>query len=76
MEAGHALQLAIYEIGVPLQHVDVLVDITANEAGKRVAISCYPSQLGIQPYDELIFALNRYRTYTLPAEVRNDQVPL
>jgi hypothetical protein len=70
VEEGHALRVAMYEIGAPLQRVDVLVDITAHEAGKRAAIACYPSQLGIQPYDELIFALNRYRTYTLPAQVR------
>jgi LmbE family N-acetylglucosaminyl deacetylase len=70
VEEGHALRVAMYEIGAPLPHVDVLVDITAHEAAKRAAIACYPSQLGIQPYDELIFALNRYRTYTLPAEVR------
>lgn len=70
VEEGHALRVAMYEIGAPLPHVDVLVDITAHEAGKRAAIACYPSQLGIQPYDELIFALNRYRTYTLPAAVR------
>lgn len=70
VEEGHVLHVAMYEVGAPLQRVDVLVDITAHEAGKRAAIACYPSQLGIQPYDELIFALNRYRTYTLPAQVR------
>lgn len=70
VEEGHALRVAMYEIGAPLPHVDVLVDITAHEAAKRAAIACYPSQLGIQPYDELIFALNRYRTYTLPAPVK------
>lgn len=70
VEEGHALCVAMYEVGAPLPQVDVLVDITAQEAGKRAAIACYPSQLGIQPYDELIIALNRYRTYTLPASVR------
>jgi len=67
---GHALRVAMYEVGSPLPHVDVLVDITAQEAGKRAAIACYPSQLGIQPYDEVIIALNRFRTYTLPAAVK------
>jgi LmbE family N-acetylglucosaminyl deacetylase len=67
---GKEIRVAMYEIGAPLPRVDVLVDITAFEAGKRAAIACYPSQLGLQPYDELIFALNRYRTYTLPATVK------
>lgn len=70
VEEGHNLRVAMYEVGAPLQRVDVLVDITPQEARKRAAIGCYPSQLGIQPYDELIFALNRYRTYTLPASVK------
>jgi GT2 family glycosyltransferase/LmbE family N-acetylglucosaminyl deacetylase/glycosyltransferase involved in cell wall biosynthesis len=70
VEEGHALRVAMYEVGSPLPHVDVLVDITAQEAGKRAAIACYPSQLGIQPYDEVIIALNRFRTYTLPATVK------
>ncbi len=70
VEEGHALRVAMYEVGSPLPHVDVLVDITAQEAGKRAAIACYPSQLGIQPYDEVIIALNRFRTYTLPASVK------
>jgi LmbE family N-acetylglucosaminyl deacetylase len=67
---GKEIRVAMYEIGAPLARVDALVDITAYESGKRAAIACYPSQLGIQPYDELIFALNRYRTYTLPATVK------
>lgn len=69
-DEGKELKVAMFEIGAPLQRVDVLVDITANETLKRAAIACYNSQLDIQPYDEFIFSLNRYRTYTLPAEVR------
>ena len=70
VEEGHEVSVAMYEVGAPLQRVDVLVDITPHEARKRAAIACYPSQLGIQPYDELIFSMNRYRTYTLPADVK------
>lgn len=66
---GHELCVAMYEIGHPLHRVDALVDITHLAGIKQEAVSCYRSQLDIQPYDELILALNRYRTYTLPASV-------
>lgn len=66
---GHDLRIAQYEIGSPLSRVDVLVDITAHESTKREAIAVYHSQLSISAYDEFIFALNRFRTYTLPETV-------
>jgi len=67
---GRDLRVAQYEIGSPLTRVDVLVDITAHEETKRAAIAVYHSQLSISPYDEFIFALNRFRTYTLPVQVK------
>ena len=69
-EEGRNLRLAMYEVGAPLHRVDVLVDITAHESAKRAAVAKYVSQLRIQPYDAVIFSLNHYRTYTLPASVK------
>lgn len=62
------LRLAMYEIGVPLQP-NLLLDITAQVERKAEAMRCFSSQLQVQPYDAHIAALNRYRTYTLPATV-------
>lgn len=67
---GKELRVAMYEVGSPLARVDILVDITAFEAKKREAIAVYHSQLDISPYDEYIFALNHFRTYTLSPEVK------
>lgn len=66
---GRDLRVAMFEIGAPLARVDVLVDITAHEARKREAVKLYHSQLDISPFDDFIFALNRFRTYTMPAGV-------
>lgn len=68
--AGRNLRVALYEIGAPLPRVNVLVDITAHEATKKNAVGCYTSQLAISRYDELIMGLNRFRSYTLPAQTR------
>ena len=62
------LQLAMYEVGVPL-HPNTLLDITAIVDRKHAALACFPSQLAQQRYDEHIAGLNRFRTYTLPAAV-------
>ena len=67
---GKDLRVAMYEVGAPLARVDVLIDITAYEAKKRAAIAVYHSQLNISPFDEYIFALNHFRTYTLPVQVK------
>ncbi|MEZ5526128.1 MAG: PIG-L deacetylase family protein [Gammaproteobacteria bacterium] len=66
---GRDLRVAMFEIGAPLARVDVLVDITAHEQRKREAVKLYHSQLDISPFDDFIFALNRFRTYTMPAHV-------
>lgn len=70
VDEGKDLRIAMYEVGSPLARVDILIDITAFEGKKREAIAVYHSQLGISPYDEYIFALNHFRTYTLPAQVK------
>jgi hypothetical protein len=62
------LRLAMYEVGVPL-HPNMLLDITDIVDCKQAAVACFPSQLAQQPYDQHIAALNRFRTYTLPASV-------
>jgi LmbE family N-acetylglucosaminyl deacetylase len=62
------LYLCQYEIGVPCRP-NTLLDITAVAARKRAAIRCFSSQLALQNYSAHIFALNRYRTYTLAPTV-------
>lgn len=47
-----------------------LVDITREAGAKQEAVGCYVSQLGENNYLELIYALNKLRTLTLPASVQ------
>jgi glycosyltransferase involved in cell wall biosynthesis/LmbE family N-acetylglucosaminyl deacetylase len=61
--------LAMYEVGIPLQQPNVLLDISDLLDRKRAAITCFVSQLKLQHYDRQILALNSYRAYTLPKEV-------
>ncbi len=65
---GGDLRIALYEVATP-QRPNLLLDITAQSERKRAAMQCFVSQLAHQPYDQHIEALNRYRTYSLPAEV-------
>jgi len=62
------LQLALYEVGMPLRP-NCLLDISNLQARKAQAMACFVSQIARQRYDLHIAALNRYRTYTLPAAV-------
>ena len=62
---GAGFRLAMYEVGVPLVRVSMLLDISAKAEKKRQAMTCFASQLAVQAYDEHIAALNHYRTYTL-----------
>ena len=66
---GAGVRLAMYEIGVPLSP-NVLLDISDLAELKLKAMRCFASQLAIQPYDDHIAALNRFRTYTLPAPAK------
>lgn len=63
------LTLVQYEVGAPLLP-NVLVDITPVHELKRSAMACFASQLAMQGYERHIDALNIYRTYSLPAQVR------
>lgn len=63
------MQLAFYEVGVPLRP-NVLLDIGPYMDAKRDAMGCFASQHVSQDYARHMEALNVYRTYTLPAIVR------
>lgn len=65
---GKAVRLALYEVGMPLRP-NCLLDISDLVDRKMKAMQCFVSQNEKQRYDLNIAALNRYRTYTLPAEV-------
>lgn len=65
---GQPVRVALYEVGVPL-HPNQLLDISDLVARKTAAMECFSSQNARQRYDLHIAALNRYRTYTLPASV-------
>jgi len=63
-----AVRVALYEVGIPLRP-NQLLDISVLVARKTAAMECFVSQNAKQRYDLHIAALNRYRTYTLPASV-------
>ena len=65
---GSNMRLALYEVGVPLRP-NLLLDISSHVKLKALAMECFTSQNERQRYDLGIAALNRYRTYTLPAGV-------
>ncbi len=65
---GEQVELAMYEIGVPLSP-NLLLDISDIKARKGMAINCFKSQLVLQDYRRQMEALNIYRTYTLPENV-------
>ena len=67
--ANSRTQLVLYEVAVPL-HANVLLDVTSVIDKKRTAMACFASQLAQQSYDQHVIALNRYRSYTLPFDVR------
>lgn len=63
---GDGTRVAMYEVSAPLRP-NTLVDIGALTGRKQEAMRCFKSQLTRQRYDDQISALNRYRSYTLPA---------
>ena len=63
------INLAMYEVGVPMVHPNALLDISELMADKTRAMACFPSQLKEQAYDQQICALNRFRTYTLSPNI-------
>jgi len=60
--------LMFYEVGQPLMP-NRLLDLSPWLERKRSAIACFESQLAVQAYGEHNLALNRFRSYTLGAEV-------
>lgn len=68
--SGNQCRIAFYEVGAPLRP-NVLLDISQHLDLKQRAMACFKSQMVHQPYDEQIVALNRFRTYTLPASVKS-----
>jgi LmbE family N-acetylglucosaminyl deacetylase/2-polyprenyl-3-methyl-5-hydroxy-6-metoxy-1,4-benzoquinol methylase/glycosyltransferase involved in cell wall biosynthesis len=65
---GKAMRIALYEVGIPLRP-NTLLDISDLAARKLEAMQCFTSQLARQRYDLDVAALNRFRSYTLPAAV-------
>jgi LmbE family N-acetylglucosaminyl deacetylase len=62
-------RIAFYEVGSALRP-NLLLDITPYLELKQQAMACFRSQMVFQPYDEQVYALNRFRTYTLPKTVK------
>jgi LmbE family N-acetylglucosaminyl deacetylase len=58
---GQRPVVRLFEVWTPLQHFDVLEEITEQIDAKRSAIRCYASQCANLPFDEASAALNRYR---------------
>jgi LmbE family N-acetylglucosaminyl deacetylase len=53
-----------YEVSNPLAP-NMLIDISNVAEVKLQAVRCFVSQLKMQPYDEQIIGLNRFRSFTL-----------
>ncbi len=62
--------LFMYEIGRPMPSPDILCDITDQWENKFAAVRCFDSQLSVCPLDKYISALNYFRTYTLPDNIK------
>lgn len=67
---GGECWLAMYEIGVPLRP-NRLLDITDLRGRKNAAMMMFGSQLAQRDYVGHVEALNRFRAYTLPPEVKS-----
>lgn len=63
-----ATALLSYEISVQ-NPANMLIDITAQVATKEKAMAVYASQNGLNSYPELVLALDKARTFTLPSHV-------
>lgn len=69
-------RLIMYEIGRPIPSPNLLLDITDVWEQKLDAVNCFKSQLRVKSFDEYVFALNRFRAYTLPQYVKNAEAYL
>ncbi len=57
-----------YEIGVQ-NPINLLIDISAQRAAKEKLMAVYASQNSENNYEELVLALDKGRTYTLPSTI-------
>lgn len=68
-DLASALVVLLYEANQPA-HPDLLVDVSAEMAALEAAIAPYASQLELHNYLEGAVGLRRYRTLSLPKQVR------
>lgn len=62
--------VALYSYEISVQNpANMLVDITEQIVTKEKAMAVYASQNGLNSYPELVLALDKARTFTLPAHV-------
>ncbi len=67
-ENGVSPEAIAYEIGVQ-NPVNLLIDVTDQYAEKKEAMAIYASQNNENNYEELVLALDKGRTFSLPAQV-------
>ena len=67
-ENGVSPEAIAYEIGVQ-NPVNLLIDVTEQYAEKKKAMAIYASQNSENNYQELVLALDKGRTFSLPANV-------
>ena len=67
-QKGDAPEPIAYEIGVQ-NPVNLLIDVTEQYAEKKEVMSIYASQNSENNYQELVLALDKGRTFSLPAHV-------
>ncbi len=67
-EKGVSPEAIAYEIGVQ-NPVNLLIDVTDQYAEKKEAMAIYASQNNENNYEELVLALDKGRTFSLPAQV-------
>lgn len=66
--ADDAVRAVSYEISVQ-SPVNCLLDISAQVEGKKAALALYKSQLEQNNYIDIVLALNKTRSFTLPESV-------
>ena len=62
------IEIYSYEISVQ-SPANTLIDITPHVKTKEAAMAVYASQNGLNSYPQLVLALDKARTFTLPAHV-------
>lgn len=67
-EAGYIGNAFTYEVSRQAE-ASHLIDISTVEEEKKSLMALYPSQLTENNYQDIVFAINKARTYTLPSQV-------